>query len=94
MEIIYTLYDPFFEVVSTDEITDDKPKRMKVAEIFELSYVLVQHIVKDFEDNKIFFSRWLEYFIAYSNKINKAFIQECLLAILKNNSKSIEYMID
>ena len=31
MEIIYTLYDPFFEIVSTDEITDDKPKRMKVA---------------------------------------------------------------
>lgn len=59
MEIIFTLYDPFFEVVSNDEITDDKPKRMKVAEIFELSYVLVQHIVKDFEDNKIFFSRWL-----------------------------------
>ena len=34
MEIIFTLYDPFFEVVSTDEITDDKPKRMKIAEIF------------------------------------------------------------
>jgi hypothetical protein len=56
--------------------------------------VLVQHIVKDLEDNKIFFSRWLEYFIDYSNKINKPFIQECLLAILKNNPKSIEYMIN
>ena len=31
MEIIYTLFDPFYEVVSVDEITDDKPKRMKVA---------------------------------------------------------------
>jgi hypothetical protein len=59
MEIIYTLYEPFAEIVSTDEITDDRPKRLKVAEIFELSYILVQHTVQDFEDNKIFFSRWL-----------------------------------
>lgn len=59
MEIIFTLYDPFFEIVSRDEITDDRPKRLKVAEIFELSYILVQNIVKDFEDNKIYFSRWV-----------------------------------
>lgn len=48
MEIIFTLYDPFFEIVSIDEITDDRPKRLKVSEIFELSYILVQNIVKDF----------------------------------------------
>ena len=48
MEIIFTLYEPFFEIESNDEITDDRPKRMKVAEIFELSYILVQNIVKDF----------------------------------------------
>lgn len=59
MEIIFTLYDPFFEIVSKDEITDDRPKRLKVAEIFELSYILVQNIVKDFVDNKIYFSRWV-----------------------------------
>lgn len=48
MEIIFTLYDPFFEIVSKDEITDDRPKRLKISEIFELSYILVQNIVKDF----------------------------------------------
>ena len=53
----------------------------------------MQHTVQDFEDNKIFFSRWLELYIEYSNRINRSFIQECLLAILKNNPKSIEYMI-
>ena len=32
---------------------------MKVKEIFELSYKLVKNIVKDFIDNKIYFSRWI-----------------------------------
>ena len=66
---------------------------MKIAEIFELSYILVQNIVKDFPDNKIFFSRWVDLFIEHTNRINKTFIQECLVAILKNNPVSIKWMI-
>lgn len=65
-----------------------------MAEIFELSYILVQNIVKDFEDNKIYFSRWVDLFIEHSNRINKTFIQECLVAILKNNPVSIKWMIN
>ena len=64
-----------------------------MAEIFSLGYILVQKIVKDFLDNKIYFSRWIELFLEHSNKINKVFIQETLVTILENNPVSIKAMI-
>ena len=49
--------------------------------------------MKEYEDNKIYFSKWVDLFIDHTNRINKTFIEECLLAILKNNPKSIQWMI-
>jgi hypothetical protein len=49
--------------------------------------------VKDFIENKIYFSRWIKLFLQQSNNINKSFIQECLVNILQNNPVSIRAMI-
>lgn len=94
IEIIFTLYEPFKEIISYKGITKDKAMRMKVAEIFELSYILVEKIAKDFIENKIYFSRWVDLFLEHSNNINKPFIQECLVNILQNNPNSIKAMIN
>jgi hypothetical protein len=67
--------------------------RLKISEIFELSYILVEKVVKDFIENKIYFSRWIKLFLQQSNNINKSFIQECLVNILQNNPVSIRAMI-
>ena len=93
IEIIFTLYDPFKEIISNNAITEDKAIRLKVAEIFELSYILVEKIVKEFIENKIYFSRWVDLFLEHSNNINRPFIQECLVNILQNNPVSIKAMI-
>lgn len=58
-----------------------------------MSYVLVEKIVKDFLENKIYFSRWIKLFLQQSNTINRPFIQECLVNILQNNPVSIRAMI-
>lgn len=49
--------------------------------------------MKDFLENKIYFSRWIKLFLQQSNHINKPFIQECLVNILQNNPVSIRAMI-
>ena len=53
----------------------------------------MEKIVKDFLENKIYFSRWIKLFLQQSNNINKPFIQECLVIILQNNPVSIRAMI-
>lgn len=41
----------------------------------------------------MYISRWVDLFLEHSNKINRSFIQECLVGILQNNPVSIEATI-
>ncbi len=46
------------------------------------------------EENRIYLGKWVDLFLEHSNNINRAYIQECLVAILQNNSLCIEATIN
>ena len=87
------LYEPFKFIEKETVPSEDKAIRMKIAEIFEYSYNLIEKIADNNELNRMYISRWVDLFLEHSNNINKSFIQECLVGILQNNPVSIEATI-
>lgn len=66
---------------------------MRIQEIFERVYKLLEKIVVGNDKNKFYLSRWVELFLNHSKNINREYIQECLVGILQNNPKAIEATI-
>ena len=66
---------------------------MRMQEIFERVYRLLEKIVVGNSNNKFYLSRWVDMFLKHSKNINREYIQECLVGILNNNPKAIEATI-
>ena len=75
IEIISLLYEPYKEIIEHPEPSDDRPIRLKMMEIFEISYNLIGNVATGYELNRIYISRWIDLFLEHSNNINKSFIQ-------------------
>ena len=74
--IISLLYDePYKEIIKNPEPSDDRPIRLKMMEIFEISYSLIGNVTIGYEFNRIYISRWIDLLLEHSNNINKSFIQ-------------------
>lgn len=88
----------YFMALHEKYISGENPEyraqRNKLGGIFEDAYQLLEKIVINCEENRIYISRWVELIMKHSYKINKSCIQECLVGILQNNSISIEETID
>ena len=54
--------------------------------------MFVQIVVGN-SNNKFYLSRWVDVFLKHSKKINREYIQECLVGILQNNPQAIETTI-
>lgn len=93
IEIIYHLFIPFVFIEENPEASPDRAQRVRISEIFERTYKLLEKIVVGNDKNKFYLSRWVDLFLEHSNAINREYIQECLVGILQNNPKAIEATI-
>ena len=71
----------------------DRVQRIRLQDIFERTYKLLEKIVVGNEKNKFYLSRWVDLFLKHSKNINREYIQECLVGILQNNPTAIEATI-
>jgi pseudouridine-5'-phosphate glycosidase len=55
---------------------------------------LLENVAANFEENRIYISRWIDLFLEHSNNVNKSYIQECLVGILHSNPVAIQATID
>lgn len=85
IEIVYQLYESFVSLEYYTDASDDRSQKMVIADIFERAYRLLEKIVVDNQNNKIYLSRWIDLFLKHSKTISKEYIQDCLVGILKNN---------
>jgi len=78
----------------SEDIPNNRLKRNKLGYILEDAYRLLEKIVINCKENRIYISRWVELIMDHSYKIDKTCIQECLVGILQENSISIEETIN
>ena len=72
----------------------DRVRKMRLADVFERVYRLLEKIVVGNSKNKFYLSRWVDLFLEHSKNINREYIQECLVGILQNNPQAIEATIN
>ena len=63
METIYYLYEPFKFIEKNDRPSEDRAIRLKVSQIFELTYQLLEKIAVGSEENRLYLSRWVDLFL-------------------------------
>lgn len=87
------IYEPFLvtEAGTLKEKENDAcfRIRIKLGEIFECCYRLLENTAAYNDKNRTYISRYIDLFLLHSNNINRSYIQECLVGILKNNPVSI-----
>ena len=93
IEAIHHLFLPFVYVEANPEASVDRAQRVRLQEVFERVYRLLEKIVVGNNNNKFYLSRWVDVFLKHSKTINREYIQECLVGILQNNPKAIETTI-
>ena len=71
----------------------DRVRKMRLSDVFERVYRLLEKIVVGNSKNKFYLSRWVDLFLEHSKNINREYIQECLVGILQNNPQAIEATI-
>lgn len=92
ISIIYFM--ALHEKYISSENTEYRGERNKLNNIFEDAYRLLEKIVINCEENRIYISRWVELIMDHSYKISKSCIQACLVGILQDNSISIAETIN
>lgn len=93
IEIIFQLYEGFKFIENNSEACMDRVRKMRLSDVFERVYRLLEKIVVGNSKNKFYLSRWVDLFLEHSKNINREYIQECLVGILQNNPQAIEATI-
>lgn len=63
IEIIFQLYEGFRYIENNNDATMDRVRKMRLSDVFERVYRLLEKIVVGNSKNKFYLSRWVDLFI-------------------------------
>lgn len=71
IEIIFQLYEGFKHIETNPDATMDRVRKMRISDVFERVYRLLEKIVVGNSKNKFYLSRWVDLFLEHSKNINR-----------------------